>query len=200
MDMHRTPSASSGELHELGLTAAARAIRNGEVSSEDLIGRLLQRARAHDDLNAFITIDEVAVLEAAGQADRTIQAGRSAPLLGVPLAVKDSYLTKGLTTTFGTSALAAFKPMRDAVAVAALKEAGAIIFGKNNLEEMSYGLTGLRSSRSSPRRTHASTSTRRVTVNSSFAAASICLRRCTRGSYSPSRTFCSISNESKTPW
>ena len=71
MDMHRTPSASSGELHELGLTAAARAIRNREVSSKDLIGRLLQRARAHDDLNAFITIDEVAALEAAGQADRS---------------------------------------------------------------------------------------------------------------------------------
>ncbi len=64
MDMHRTPPASSGELHELGLTAAARAIRNGEVSSEDLTGRLLERARAHGDLNAFITIDEVAVLEA----------------------------------------------------------------------------------------------------------------------------------------
>src|SRR5262249_10086945 len=69
-------------------------------------------------------------------------AGRSAPLLGVPLAVKDSYLTKGLTTTFGTSVLANLTPMRDAAAVASVKEAGAILFGKNNLVEMSYGLTG----------------------------------------------------------
>jgi indoleacetamide hydrolase len=93
-------------LHELGLAAAARAIRNGDVSSETYVGTLLERARAHADLNAFITIEEAAVLEAARDADRLLQAGRRAPLLGVPLAVKDNYLTKGLTTTFGTSVLA----------------------------------------------------------------------------------------------
>jgi len=130
-------------LHELGLAAAARAIRNADVSSETYVGTLLERARAHADLNAFITIEEAAVLEAARDADRLLQAGRRAPLLGVPLAVKDNYLTKGLTTTLGTSVLAAFTPTRDAAAVAALKDAGAIVFGKNNLVEMSYGLTGL---------------------------------------------------------
>ena len=132
----------SDELHELGLTAAARAVR-GELSSEEYIGQLLQRARDQADLNAFITIDEAAVLEAARQADRSLRQGGSAPLLGVPLAVEDSYLTKGLITTLGTSVLASFKPTRDALAVAVLKNAGAIIFGKNNLVEMSYGLTGL---------------------------------------------------------
>jgi mandelamide amidase len=131
-----------GDLHEHGLAAAARAIRNGEVSSETYVGKLLERARAHADLNAFITIDEASVLQAARQADLMLRAGRSAPLLGVPLAVKDSYLTKGLTTTFGTSVLTAFKPTRDALAVARVKDAGAIVFGKNNLVEMSYGLTG----------------------------------------------------------
>jgi len=135
-------SAFVSEPHELGLAAAARAIRHGELSSEAYAGKLLERARVHADLMAFITIDEAAVLEAARQADRSRRAGSTAPLLGVPLAVKDSYLTKGLTTTFGTSVLAGFKPTRDAVAVAGLKEAGAIVFGKNNLVEMSYGLTG----------------------------------------------------------
>jgi mandelamide amidase len=94
-------------------------------------------------LNAFITIDEASVLEAASDADRWRLAGRVAPLLGVPLAIKDSYLTKGLTTTVGTSVLATFTPTRDAAAVSAVKDAGAIVFGKNNLVEMSYGLTGL---------------------------------------------------------
>lgn len=130
-------------LHELGLAAAARAIQNREVSSETYVGTLLERARTHADLSAFITIDEAAVLEAARDADRSLQAGGRTPLLGVPLAVKDSYLTKGLTTTFGTSVLATFTPTRDAAAVAAVKDAGAIVFGKNNLVEMSYGLTGL---------------------------------------------------------
>lgn len=141
--MAATRSAGSGELHELGLAAAARAIRNGEISSETYVGKLLERAREHADLKAFITIDAASVLETARQADRSLRAGRSAPLLGVPLAVKDSYLTKGLTTTVGSSVLATFKPTRDAEAVAGVKDGGAIIFGKNNLVEMSYGLTGL---------------------------------------------------------
>ncbi|MDK2659101.1 amidase family protein [Cupriavidus consociatus] len=136
-------SASSGELHELGLAAAARAIRTGEISSEAYVGELLERAHEHADLKAFITIDGASVLEAASQADRARRAGHSAPLLGVPLAVKDSYLTKGLTTTMGTSVLAAYRPTQDAEAIAGVKDAGAIIFGKNNLVEMSYGLTGL---------------------------------------------------------
>ena len=136
-------TAGAWELQELGLAAAARAIRIGDVSSEAYISTLLQRARDHADLNAFITIDEASVLEAAREADRSRRAGRVAPLLGVPLAVKDSYLTKGLTTTLGTSVLARFTPQCDAAAVAAVKGAGAIVFGKNNLVEMSYGLTGL---------------------------------------------------------
>jgi mandelamide amidase len=130
-------------LHELGLAEAARAIREGEVSSERYVSTLLQRAHDRADLHAFITIHEPSVLEAARDADRRHRAGLDAPLLGVPLAIKDSYLTKGLTTTVGTSVLATFTPTRDAAAVSAVKDAGAIVFGKNNLVEMSYGLTGL---------------------------------------------------------
>ena len=141
--MAATLSDSFLELHELGLAAAARAIRNRDLSSEAYVTKLLERARRYSDLKAFITIDEASVLEAAWQADRSLREGRNAPLLGVPLAVKDSYLTKGLTTTFGTSLLTSFKPTRDAAAVAGVKDAGAIIFGKNNLVEMSYGVTGL---------------------------------------------------------
>jgi indoleacetamide hydrolase len=62
----------SGVLHELGLCAAARVIRNGDVSSEAHLGTQLQRARAQADLNAFITIAEVSVLEAARDADRRV--------------------------------------------------------------------------------------------------------------------------------
>ncbi len=143
MSHRRVHSGNSTELHELGLAAAARAIRQGEVSSETYLSTLLKRAREHASLEAFITIDEASVLQAARQADRWLRAGRSLPLLGVPLAVKDSYLTKGLTTTFGTVVLTGFKPTLDADAVAQVKDAGAIVFGKNNLVEMSYGLTGL---------------------------------------------------------
>ncbi|MBR0915456.1 amidase family protein [Bradyrhizobium japonicum] len=126
----------------LGLAAAAAAVRNGDITSEAYTTALLKRARALAELNAFITIDEAALLEAARDADKAHAAGSAAPLLGVPLGVKDSYLTKGLPTSLGIEGLARFMPREDADAVRAIKSAGALVFGKNNLVEMSYGLTG----------------------------------------------------------
>ncbi|QOZ30086.1 amidase family protein [Bradyrhizobium sp. CCBAU 51753] len=126
----------------LGLAAAAAAIRNGDITSEAYTGALLARARTLAELNAFISIDEAAVLEAARDADKARAAGSAAPLLGVPLGVKDSYLTKGIPTSLGLDGLAHFVPREDADAVRAIKRAGALVFGKNNLVEMSYGLTG----------------------------------------------------------
>ena len=140
-----------GELHELGIAAAARAIRNGEISSEAYVGRLLERAREHVDLNAFITIDDAASLAAARAADKARAQGARAPLLGIPFAVKDSYMTRGLKTSFGTGLLKDYLPREDAPVVAALKSSGAIVIGKNNLVEMSYGLTGLNVHHGQPR-------------------------------------------------
>ncbi|OZI21396.1 amidase [Bordetella genomosp. 9] len=135
-------TATADALASLGVAAAAQAIRKGEISSERYAGALLQRVRDHADLNAFITIDEVAVLEAARQADRARATGAMAPLLGVPVSIKDSYLTEGLRTTLGLAALDRFVPEHDADAVQAIKDGGGIVFGKNNLVEMSFGLTG----------------------------------------------------------
>jgi len=136
-----TPSEAA-DLAALGLAAAARAIRSGDVNSEAYATALLERARAEADLNAFISIDEDEVLSAARAADKARAAGASAPLLGVPLGVKDSYLTRGLPTSLGLEPLANFIPQEDAAAVSAIKEAGALVFGKNNLVEVSFGLTG----------------------------------------------------------
>jgi Asp-tRNA(Asn)/Glu-tRNA(Gln) amidotransferase A subunit family amidase len=130
------------EVADFGLAAAARAIRNGEITSEAYVTSLLGRARMQADLNAFITIDEATVLTAAREADKARAAGSSSPLLGVPLGIKDSYLTKGISTSLGLEALASFIPQEDADVVCAVRDAGAIVFGKNNLVEMSYGLTG----------------------------------------------------------
>lgn len=126
----------------LGLAAAAQAIRSREITSEAYATALLQQARTLADLNSFITIAEDAVLAAAKNADKARSAGSTAQLLGVPLGVKDSYLTAGLPTSLGLDSLAHFIPREDADAVRAIKDAGALVFGKNNLVEMSYGLTG----------------------------------------------------------
>ncbi|WP_330243191.1 MULTISPECIES: amidase family protein [unclassified Streptomyces] len=130
------------ELAELGVAAAAAAIRNGDITAESYSAALLRRARDYSDLNSFITIDESAVLAAARDADKARAAGSSAPLLGVPIGVKDSYATRGVRTTLGVETLDSFVPAEDADVVGAIKDAGGHVFGKINLVEMSFGLTG----------------------------------------------------------
>ncbi|MDH6522019.1 Asp-tRNA(Asn)/Glu-tRNA(Gln) amidotransferase A subunit family amidase [Streptomyces sp. SAI-135] len=139
-----TTSAVPGddELVGLGVAEAAAAIRNGDITSAAYASALLRRARKNADLNSFITIDESAVLTAAQEADRARAAGSTAPLLGVPIGIKDSYATAGVRTTLGVSNLGNFVPEQDADVVVALRKAGGIVFGKNNLVEMSFGLTG----------------------------------------------------------
>ncbi|MEV0069354.1 amidase family protein [Amycolatopsis sp. NPDC050768] len=136
------PTAEETELAGLGVAAAAAAIRQGDITSESYSAALLRHARKYSDLNSFITVDESALLTAAAEADKARAAGSSAPLLGVPLGVKDSYLTRGLPTTLGLESLGSFTPAEDADVVGAIKDAGGIVFGKNNLVEMSFGLTG----------------------------------------------------------
>ncbi|GGT01585.1 amidase family protein [Streptomyces chromofuscus] len=136
------PASGDNELAELGVAAAAAAIRDGDITSESYSAALLRRAREYSDLNSFITIDESAVLAAAKDADKARAAGSSAPFLGVPIGVKDSYTTRGLRTTLGVEALESFVPTEDSDVVGAVKNAGGIVFGKVNLVEMSFGLTG----------------------------------------------------------
>jgi indoleacetamide hydrolase len=140
-----TSVASTSQEHdllELGVAAAAAAIRNGDITSESYSAALLHNARTHSGLNTFVSIDESAVLAAAKDADKARAGGSYAPLLGVPLGIKDSYATRGLRTTLGAGILKDFVPTKDADIVSAIRDAGAIAFGKNNLVEMSYGLTG----------------------------------------------------------
>jgi mandelamide amidase len=126
----------------LGVAAAADAIRSGEMTVVDYLTTLLERAERYAGLNAFVTIDPGQVLAAAAAADRAVADGDARPLLGVPLGIKDSFLTRDLPTSLGTAILRDYRPARDAAAVTALRQAGAVVFGKNNLAEMSFGLTG----------------------------------------------------------
>src|SRR3954453_13120350 len=130
-DKDTTVGAASGddELVELGVAAGVRAIRNGDITSEAYASALLRRARKHADLNSFIAIDESAVLAAAEEADKARAAGSTAPLLGVPIGIKDSYATAGVRTTLGVGNLKGFVPKHDADVVVALHDAGGIVFG-----------------------------------------------------------------------
>jgi amidase len=111
-----------------------QAIRDREISSRELLEDLLARAeRINPALNAIVAWDIERARAAAAAADEATASGESRGALhGLPLTVKDTYETAGLVTTAGAPELAKYVPETDAVAVARLKAAGAIVFGKTN--------------------------------------------------------------------
>jgi allophanate hydrolase len=118
------------------------AYRSGAVKPEDIIARSFARSRAHDDPAIFIALRDEAEVRAEAQALQ--QAGdQTLPLFGIPVSVKDNIDVKGVPTTAACPAYS-YRPNRDAACVARLREAGAIILGKTNLDQFATGLVGVR--------------------------------------------------------
>ena len=139
---HANAPVTPDRLTELSAIDATRAMRQGEVSAEDYATALLHRCEAGKFLNAFITLDPPRVLEAAREADRRRASGvEPGPLHGLPIPVKDSINTKDYPTTGGTPALRNFYAAEDAKLVRILVDAGAIVLGKTNIHELSFGWT-----------------------------------------------------------
>ena len=138
-----TPArAADINLVELSATAAVAAIRNGDIKAEDYAVALLDRAQLLASLNAFRTLNRETVLEEARNADKRRASGAQLGVLhGLPIPVKDSVNTKALPTSNGTRALANFKPKDDASVLNPLFAQGAILMGKTNLHELSFGWT-----------------------------------------------------------
>jgi len=114
-----------------------RAIRDRQLSSRELLDDLLARADlVNPALNAIVAWDVERARAAASAADDALARGQLAgPLHGLPMTVKDVWETEGLVTTSGSPELAKHIPAADALGVARLKRAGAIIFGKTNTPE-----------------------------------------------------------------
>jgi aspartyl-tRNA(Asn)/glutamyl-tRNA(Gln) amidotransferase subunit A len=119
-------------LEDLTVVEAASAIREGKVSPVEYAHALLARIDATEPrVHAWFTIDRDAVLSEARKCEQEARAGRYRGVLhGVPIGVKDLFYTKDLRTTMGSPVFANFLPTHDAVAVARLKQAGAIILSK----------------------------------------------------------------------
>jgi mandelamide amidase len=130
------------DLGSLGAVTAAGAMRRGEITAEGYATALLARCSASAALNAFISIQPDAVLEAARGADRARATGaRLGALHGLPIPLKDSINSADLPTTSGTAALANFRPAANAPILQALLSEGAILLGKTNLHELGLGVT-----------------------------------------------------------
>jgi mandelamide amidase len=130
------------QMIELSAREAVAAMTSGAFTAESYADALLAQCENGQALNAFITLSPDRVREAARAADRHRAAGGAlSPLHGLPIPIKDSVNTKDMPTTAGTRALRGFRPAKDATVVARLREAGAIVMGKTNLHELSFGWT-----------------------------------------------------------
>src|SRR2546428_392260 len=140
--LDRSTAEASTDLLELSATEAVAMLRRGDVKAEDYAAALLARCNAGRHLNAFISLAPDQVREAARAADRRRAAGSFlGPLHGLPVPIKDSVNTADYPTTSGTAALRDFRPKDDAPVVRGLRDAGAIVLGKTNLQELSLGWT-----------------------------------------------------------
>src|SRR5271154_1863581 len=135
---------SESELAFLSIEQAARLLRRKEISPLELADVALARIeRWNPSLHAYLTVLADAARRQATLAGREILRGRArGPLHGVPISIKDNFLTRGIRTTAGSKILADFVPDADSDVAKKVARSGAILLGKTNMHEFAYGITG----------------------------------------------------------
>ena len=130
----------SRELWTEPIESLAPRLRAGTLSPVALAETYLDRIRRYDaTLQSYICVSN-SVLDDARDAEAEIKAGRwRGPLHGIPVAVKDNYLTADMATTAGSTAPGLSFPRRDSAAAARLRSAGAILIGKTRTHEFAWG-------------------------------------------------------------
>jgi aspartyl-tRNA(Asn)/glutamyl-tRNA(Gln) amidotransferase subunit A len=104
----------SGELHEMGVVALAKALADRKVSAVETAQVFLGRMKAHESLGTFVDVNEEITLAQARAADAQLAAGNAPALAGVPIAHKDIFVTTDFATTAGSKMLAGYRSPFDA--------------------------------------------------------------------------------------
>ncbi len=126
-------------LHDMGVAELGQGLRAKAFSATELTQHLLARVTGASQLGAFLHVDADGALARAAEADRRLAAGDAGPLVGIPLAHKDIYVTADMPTTAGSKILAGYRSPFDATVVARLNAAGTFSLGKLNCDEFAMG-------------------------------------------------------------
>ena len=123
------------------IAEAGKRLRSGSQTAASLIEDVLARAsHTEAELHSYLTIDHEGARRSAAEADAAFAKGDDAgPLQGIPIALKDNLCTYGLETTCSSQILAGYQPPYDATVVSRLRNAGAVLVGKTNLDEFAMG-------------------------------------------------------------
>ncbi|MDH5373765.1 MAG: amidase family protein, partial [Acidimicrobiia bacterium] len=126
---------------DYNLSEAGAALRVGSISSRALTVAALERAaQTEAELHAYLTLDHDGARASAEAADAAFAAGQDAgPFQGIPVAIKDNLVTRGIETTAASQILAGYVPPYDGSAIIRLRDQGAVIVGKTNLDEFAMG-------------------------------------------------------------
>ncbi len=136
-DMSNSPTQT--DLHHLGIAELAAKLAAREVSSVEVAQHFLARIKQQDALGAFLAVNADVSLAQARAADTRLAAGERTPLLGVPLAHKDVFVTRDFATTAGSKMLQDYRSPFDATVVSKLAQAGMVTLGKLNCDEFAMG-------------------------------------------------------------
>ncbi len=128
--------------NSLTVHALQAQLQSGATTSVEVVTSLLAAIALRDgDLKAYVTLDAEGALKQAAEADRRRAAGEDAPLLGIPLAIKDVLNVTGQPCTCGSQILQGYVAPYDATAIAKLREAGVVFVGRTNMDEFAMGGT-----------------------------------------------------------
>ena len=133
--------------NHLTLVEAVSLLSSGSLTSEQLVQHYIKCTHSHPELCAFAAVDEAGALTAARQADTLLSSqppnsGSLRPLEGVPILIKENIHVRGMPNRAGTPALSNFIPTDDAPVVAALRQAGAILYATSHMHELAWGISG----------------------------------------------------------